>query len=205
MVKYNLRRAKTAIQLLVDVAHFNDYINTLKKNVARPRALPYTGEKEVLNELLIIGRQSMVALNNLIDVAAHKRNTPEEKKGSYQREFMAAKRKRDQAACKLEELLTGKKMDLDQRHKFLLKQYAVWNAEKEEYLSQHGELSWKERNEAIKVFWETQDEFLRDRTEEAMRIQERHAKNKQKRVVEVKPPRQTNMKEALRRAIDRRK
>ena len=205
MIKYNTTRARKAVQLLVDVAHFGDYVNTLRKNIQRPRALPYKDDKEVLNELLVIGRQDIDAFDNLVAVAQHKRSSPDAKKSEYQKEFMAQKRKRDIEACRLEQLLTGKRMSLDERHKFLVKQHAVWNEEKSSFLEQHGELSWKERNVATKIFWQAQDEYLAERIAEAQAAQDRHELNKRKRTVVVTPPKLTVMRAELRKALDKRK
>ena len=199
MVEYDLNRAKKAVQLLVDVSHFSDYVKTLKKNVERPRALPYKDDLEVLNELLIIGRQDVKALDNLIAIAQFKRSAPEEKKNEYQREFMAAKRKRDKAMCQLEEALTGRALSADKRRALLLKQYKRWNDEKDKHLSLCGDISWTERNAVIKDFWYAKDLEVAKAYKNA--VAEQAKKVTKKRVVIARPL----VREALIKAIDKRR
>jgi len=201
MIRYDLSRAKQAVQLLVDVSHFNDYVKTIKKNVARPRALPYKDDKEVINELLIIGRQDMKALDNLIAIAAFKRSAPEEKKNEYQREFMAAKRKRDKAMCLLEETLTGRKLTAEKRRMLLLKQYQRWNAEKEKHLSLCGDISWAEKNAITKDFWYSKDLEIAKAQSEAYAAQVKAASKK--KTAPVKVAKQSLVKSALIKAIDK--
>ena len=198
MIEYDVTRAKQAIQILVHVSHFDDYVKTLYKNVSRPRALPYKDELEVLNELLIIGRQNIKALENLVEVAAYKRPEPTDKKNEYQREFMAAKRSRDKALCLLEETITGKKLTLEKRRLLLLKQYQRWNAEKEKHLSLCGDISWAERNAVIKDFWYSKDLEIAKAQKEA--LAKKPTKNK---VVPIKTVKPTIVRSALLKAIDK--
>ena len=198
MIDYSLPRAKAAVQLLVEVSHFNDYVKTIKKNVARPRAFPYKDDKEVINELLVIGRQSLKALDNLIAIAEFKRSAPEDKKNEYQREFMAAKRKRDKALCNLEETITGKPLSADKRRALLLKQYQRWNKEKEAHLSLCGDISWTERNAVIKDFWYSKDLEI----EKAQKAAEAKVKPKPRTTAVLNKP---LTRQALIKAVDKRR
>lgn len=36
MLEYDVSRATKAVQLLVEVSHFNDYVKTLNRHVGRP-------------------------------------------------------------------------------------------------------------------------------------------------------------------------
>ena len=200
MIEYSLARAKAAVQLLVEVSHFNDYVNTLKKNVARPRAFPYKDDKEVINELLVVGRQSLKALDNLIAIAAFKRGEPSDKKNEYQREFMAAKRKRDKALCNLEETITGKTLSAEKRRMLLLKQYQRWNAEKEKHLSLCGDVSWTERNAVIKDFWYSKDLEIAKAQKAAETAQAKQIPKKRTAILN-KPL----VRQLLTKAIDKRK
>jgi hypothetical protein len=210
VVIYNLKKAKKAIEFLVEAAHYESYKVSMKKIIAKPRALPYRDDKEVLNELIVIGRQSMLAFNNLLEVVEHKRSTPEERKNEYQKEFMAAKRRRDSAFIKLCELEKGKRLGIDERHNLLVTQHKKWEHDKLEYIALHGDVSWKDRNVLINQFWETKDEELAQQIHEIEYIQKTHAANKLKKPIVVQPtkrraPAPTRMELALKNAVDKRK
>ena len=205
MIEYDVARARKAVQLLVYVSHFDDYVKTLKKHVAKPRAMPYKGDKEALNELLKIGRQDLGALDRLIEVAAFKRDDKNTKAVEYQRQFMAQKRQRDQKVIQFEEMMKGKKLSLEERRQLLLKQYAVWNKEREQFLGMHADASWKERNVLIRDFWKMKEDELNDLIKEAGKAQTTHQLHKNKRTVEVRPVRETTMRHAMKKALDKRK
>lgn len=156
MIQYDVARARQAVQFLVDSSYFHHHIKKLRNTVTKPRALPFKEDAEVLNELLVIGRQNVTAMENLISVAEFKRGG----KNDYQREYMAAKRKRDRKVLELEELMTGKKLSNEQRTRVIKRQYDVWNKEREQYLSKKGDLAWAEKNEAIRSFWDLKEREL---------------------------------------------
>lgn len=199
MVEYDLKRAKKAVQYLVDTTYFGHHLRKLRSSVAKPRALPFKDEAECLNELLRIGRQNLQAMENLIEVAQFKRDP----KHNYQKEFMAAKRQRDVKVIKLEELLQGKKLTLDERRKLLLKQYETWRKEKEQFLASKGDISWAEKNALTKEFWLTREQDIEQLIEEAQKAQEGFRKHK--RVVEVTPPKQTVMRQKMKEALTKAK
>lgn len=153
MIRYDKPRARQAVQFLVDSSYFHHHIKKLRNTVEKPRALPFKEDAEVLNELLVIGRQNVTAMENLIAVAEFKRGG----KNDYQREYMAAKRKRDRKVIELEELMGGKKLSNELRAKVLKRQYEVWNREREQYLMTKGEMTWLEKNEAIRSFWDRKE------------------------------------------------
>jgi hypothetical protein len=149
MITYDLQRAKQAVQYLVDSSYFHHHIKKLRNTVEKPRAMPFKDDAEALNELLVIGRQNQLAMENLIAVAEMKRGG----KNDYQREYMAAKRQRDRKVLQLEELMTGKPLDAATRKQILERQYVVWNKERDEFLKGKPDLPWVVRNEAIRSFW----------------------------------------------------
>lgn len=126
MVDYNLERARLAVQYLVDTPYFTHRVKGLRSALSKPRSLPFRDEAEVLNELLIIGRQNEQAMENLVAVAELKRDD----RSSYQRDFMRAKRQRERLFIKLKQLDIGRKLAPDERYQVLQKQYAVWEQEK---------------------------------------------------------------------------
>jgi Arc/MetJ family transcription regulator len=156
MLDYDLERARTAVQYLVTSPYFAQHIRKVVASVENEKAAPFTEDLEVLNELVIVGRQNRKALDNLVQVVHSKRSD----KADYQREFMAAKRKRDRKVVHLEEAVTGRALNLDERRELLLKQYVEWNAEREQLLSTLTSAEWDERNAALRDFWQRKEEAL---------------------------------------------
>lgn len=155
-MEYDLSRARRAVQYLVDSPYFHHHVKKLSTTVVKPRSMPFKDEAECLNELLAIGRQNEAAMRNLIEVAEAKRSD----KNDYQRQYMAAKRKRDRKVIELEELMTGKKLTIDERTALVQRQYAVWAKERTQYLAKHADRSWAELNEQKRIFWERKEHEL---------------------------------------------
>ena len=74
MIKFDVARARQAVQYLVDTNYFSHHLRKLRSTVEKPRALPFKGEAEVLNELLLIGRQNLDAMEKLVALAEFKRD-----------------------------------------------------------------------------------------------------------------------------------
>jgi len=163
MISYDLARARAAVQYLVESSYFHQHVLKLRSAAARPRTLPFKGEAEALNELLVIGRQNLQALENLIKVAEYKRDDRNE----YQRQYMAAKRKRDRKVVEFEERVTGKKLPAEARIQVLMRQYRIWNTERETLMASISKLPWAERNAKIKAFWDTKEREIDALIEEA--------------------------------------
>lgn len=174
MVTYNLARAREAVQYLVDSSYFHHHIKKLRNTIKKPRALPFKGESECLNELIVIGRQSAAALENLLKVAEFKRGD----RNDYQREYMAIKRKRDAKIVKFEETVTGRRLTLDERINAIRMQYVVWNKERDALMKRIQTLPWAERNQKIREFWQAKEIELDALVAEARPVRRR-------RVVEV--------------------
>jgi len=165
MIDYHLERARKAVQYLVDSSYFHHHVKKLRNTVGRPRSMPFKEDAEVLNELLVVGRQNLQAMENLIAVAEQKRGG----KTEYQREYMAAKRRRDRKVLQFEETTLGKTLSPAQRKKVLGRQYIVWNKERDQMLDAHQDQSWAARNEMIRGFWRQKEEELDALVEEAGR------------------------------------
>lgn len=163
MITYDVHRARRAVQYLVNSSYAHHHIKKLRNTVERPRSLPFKEAAEALNELLRIGRQNHQAMENLIAVAEYKRGG----KNDYQREYMAAKRKRDRKVWQLEELMTGKELSPAARKTVLERQYRVWNKERDKLLKSNEGKPWLERNEAIRNFWERKEQEIDALTQEA--------------------------------------
>jgi len=191
-MKYDQNRARQAVKYLVETPYFPHRVRGLRTEVKRPRALPYTDEAEVLNELLVIGRQNLQAMENLIAVAAYKRD---DDRNEYQRLYMAAQRKRFRMAVELEERRTGHKMGLDERTRFAHEVQALWLEERDAYVEsrtvqvkqQFGEYPTHEDKKAfIEVFWQNKAAELQAMLAETPRPD--HNLRKRRRVVQVTAP-----------------
>lgn len=194
MIQYDTARAKAAVQYLVDSSYFHHHIKKLRNTVDKPRAMPFKDDAEVLNELLVIGRQNVAAMENLIAVAEFKRGG----KNEYQREYMAAKRKRDRKVLDLEEAMTGSKLAAEAKLKVLRKQYVVWNKERDALMKSIANQSWTDRNNSIREFWDRKEAEVDALLAEAKRTGP--VKKKQAiRVVKAEP--KTGFGKALANAI----
>lgn len=195
MIAYDKSRAKAAVQFLVDSSYFRHHVTKLRNTVEKPRALPFKDEAEALNELLVIGRQNIQAMENLIAVADYKRSN----KNDYQREYMAAKRQRDRKVLQLEELMSGKPVKVEHRKAVLEHQYKVWNKERDALLKQNDSADWQTRNKLIKNFWDIKEAEIDALIEEAKR--NGPVRRGAKRVVVVRPEPKTPFAKALANAI----
>lgn len=156
MIDYDIDRARDAVQYLVSSPYFTQHIRKIVTNVESLTSTPFEDDLQILNELVVVGRQNRKAMDNLIEIVHNKRSD----KADYQREFMAAKRKRDRKVIHLEEAVTGRVLNLDERRKLLLKQYVKWNAEREQLISTLTSVEWEERNAALREFWQRKEEAL---------------------------------------------
>lgn len=192
-ITYDKTRAKTAVQFLVDSSYFRHHVTKLRNTVSKPRAMPFKDDAEMLNELLVVGRQNLQAMENLIAVAEYKRSN----KNDYQREYMAAKRQRDRKVLLLEELMAGKPVAPELRVKVIAQQYKVWNKERDAVVKANAERNWNERNQAIKQFWDAKEKEIDQLIEEA----KASGPVKRKRVVVVKQQPKTGFGEKLANAL----
>lgn len=58
-----------------------------------------------------------------------------------------------------------------ERTAVLLKQYEIWKKERAQFLHSKGDLSWEDRNAAIKDFWNSREAQIDQLTEEAQNAQ----------------------------------
>lgn len=195
MLNYNHDRLKQAVQYVVDSSYGHHHIKKLRSAVERPRSMPFSGDLECLNELLVVGRQSRAAFDNLIALAESKRNT----KNDYQREYMAAKRQRDRKVIRLEELMVGKTLASIERTAILKRQYAVWLKEKDAFIQSIEGASWAERNAKLKEFWDRKEREVDALIKEA----ESHGPIKRKYSVKVQPNPKTEFGKKLASVLDR--
>lgn len=165
-MNYDLERARQALEYLVKTSYFNQHLERIENLLTNERAQPFTDESELCNELVVIGRQNRLALQNLLDIAKSKRGN----KNDYQREFMAAKRKRDRKVIHLEQLITGRALTLDDRRLLLVKQYKIWDKQRTAFLAKIGPVEWEERNAKLKEFWAEREAEIDARATEATTV-----------------------------------
>lgn len=158
-ILYDSQRALKALQYLIDTPYFPHRVRALRNAVVKPRRMPFKDDAEVLNELLVIGRQSLQSLENLIAVAERKRGT----RNDYQREFMATKRRRERMAVRCEENRLSRKLTPNERYQYLAAITAKWNEERDMKVSKWAkkfssstgrEPTNLEKFEYIKTYWD---------------------------------------------------
>lgn len=181
----DFERVRDAVQFLVDTPYYHHYVRRVRSTAQRPRALPYRDKEEPLNELLRLGRINLQAMENLLAVAQYKRD--DNSRAAYQRKFMAAKRQRDRKVIELEQLLLGRKLSKDEQRQALLKQYDIWNRERDRMLSSLGTVPWEEENQHRADFWAAKEREIEALIEEAKAQPVVHRKPP-KRVVVVPAP-----------------
>lgn len=209
-MKYDLERARLAVEFLVNARYFPQHVRGLRAAIKKPRALPYKDDEEVLNELVVIGRQSEQAMENLIAVAKFKRK---DDRGEYQRKFMKEQRDRWRKVYRLEERVTGRKLGLDERDRLAKEAQAQWLEERDAYIQtrteqlriQHdAEPTHEDRLAFISQFWANKDAELDAMLAEPP-AQEHRIKRKKRVVVVQSTEDDTAMKAALKKLIDTKK
>lgn len=192
-VIFDMHRAKAAVRFLVESSYFHHHVKKLRTSVVKPRSMPFKDEAEPLNELLVVGRQNLQAMENLIAVAEMKRSN----KNDYQREYMAAKRRRERKVLQLEELMAGKPLTAVARAKALQYQTAVWTKERDDFLKKQPDMSWLARNEAVREFWQVKEAEL----DQLIEVAQERGPVKRKRVVKVAAAPKTGFGERLADAL----
>ncbi|TDN70475.1 hypothetical protein [Paraburkholderia sp. BL10I2N1] len=208
-MKYDLERARLAVEYLISTQYFPQRVKGLRHAVRKPRALPYSGEAEPLNELLVIGRQNEQAMENLISVAQYKRGA--QSRGEYQRRFMKQQRDRWAKAVQLEERLFGKKLSLDERNILTREVQATWMEERDAYIEMRAaqqkiqfgtDASFEDRHMFIDQFWDRKDKELDAMLNESP-AQSHHIRRKKRTVVVKENNKDGAMQQAFKKLIDR--
>lgn len=176
-------------------------IETIRDNWEERRVY-FGGDKECLNtmvQLCITDEDGYARVKNLID--EKRKLVPEAKRNDYQREFMRMLRQRVSKALRIECILEDRKhFTPDEKFERERKLRKSWADRKEQFLAEHGDLSWKERNELSRVFWESVDIELEQMLMEALEIRS-HRPVLKKRVVKVDRVPKTEFGDKLKTAI----
>lgn len=166
------------------------------------RRVYFGGDKECLNSMVQLCITDEDGYDRVCNLIAEKRKlVPEAKRNDYQRDFMRQLRARVAKAIKIECIVEGRKhFTPDEKRVREQKLKRVWADRKEQFFADQGDLSWKERNEQAKVFWEGIDIELEQMLQEAIEL-EGHQPVKKKRVVKVDREPKTEFGNKLKSAI----
>jgi hypothetical protein len=118
-------------------------------------------------------------------------------------DLMRQRRLRIKLAIKLEEIVTGQKLDAEARAAFGAAILADWVKQRELELAKYPAADWKERNEIVGRFWETIDRRLEDEYNKAVSVLET-PNHRVLRKVQVRKP-VGILGEKLTNALDKRK
>ena len=166
------------------------------------RRVYFGGDKECLNSMVQLCITDEDGYDRVLHLIAEKRKlVPEAKRNDYQREFMRQLRARVAKAIKIECMAEGRKhFTPDEKHEREKRLRKVWADRKEKFLAEHIDLSWKERNEVAKIFWEGIDIELEEMYQSAQEL-EGHHPVKKRRVVKVDRVPKTEFGSKLKSAI----
>lgn len=195
---------KEAVNFLIasrDYVALVKEIESIRENW-EDRRVYFGGDKESLNamvQLAITDEDGYYRVRHLID--EKRKLVPEAKRNDYQREFMRQLRARVAKAIKIECMAEGRKhFSPDEKREREQRLRRVWADRKEKFLAEQGDLSWKERNEVAKIFWEGIDIELEEMYQSATEL-EGHRPVKKKRVVKIDHAPKTEFGNKLKSAI----
>lgn len=200
-------RVVEGLKLLINAKDYNHRVKQIGDIIADWENTPmlFAGALEPLNALIDVGLASRDALDRVLELAASKRREiPAAKRVDYQRELMRAKRERLYRAVELEELVRGSKLKGDAKKKYMHDTHATWMSERNRFIANKGNLSWKERNAAANEYWRQVDERLENDLSEARAVLD-HKPVRRRRVVVVDRRRDTTMARAFARASSKKR
>lgn len=206
MIQYDVDRARDAVQFLVDDPFIARNLRKIRALAKRPRSVPFKGDAEPLNELLVIGRQSLQAMENLLAVAEFKRGN----RGDYQREFMAQQRARDRQIIRLEETLLGATLSLDERLALVRRERAKLMEARKVFVAEQLALyrekfredpSTQARSEIVQAYWDRVDAELAAAIVHAEAAANVHRKDKPRLHIVERPDPKTVMAAAFKKVM----
>lgn len=181
---------KTAVECLIKTTRYIEQKKYVIETVDgwSKRQIRFVGEDDPLNALVDLGLESTEALDNVFALIERKRRAiPRVKKIDYQRDYMRQRRKRIMLATRLEQIVSGKKMDADERAAFGVAVMAEWTKQREDELAKFPAADWKERNEIVAQFWETIDRRLEQEYNQAESVLDAPNHRKVRKVQVTKP------------------
>ena len=160
-----------AVNYLIQSDNYTRLINEITEIIEQwdMHPMAYDGNLKCLNAMIDVGLESRDAFERLVDLIERKRKSiPVIKRVDYQRNLMRERRARFAKALELHELRSGKKLkSAADRKKVTDKLRKKWADERATFISDQGELSWKERNVVSGKFWDALDATLDKELREA--------------------------------------
>jgi hypothetical protein len=153
-----LEAIKAALDLLINHHEYHKLRKDVEKLVDIENGV-FTGDLNVLNVLVYIGRENSNKLARLWEIADSKRRSNKGRKVAYQQAYMRARRSRETKAVKLEEALRGRAMTPDEKKTLRQQVHTIWMLRREDMLSGF-EGSGRDKNELVAAFWEEVDSSL---------------------------------------------
>lgn len=197
---------KTAVEYLIGCTKYIEARRSINEAVDlwAKRPMTFAGDLAVLNPLIDLGVASPEALANVFALVERKRRTaPSARKVDYQRDYMRQRRVRINKAVRLEEIVRGKRMTPEERKAYGIATLANWIKQRQEWLGQHSDASWKERNELAGQFWKKVDDQLDHDLSEAEKVLAAPGHRKVRRL-DVREPKGV-LGQKLKEALDKRR
>lgn len=120
----------------------------------------YSGRLSCLNALVDVGLAKPAAFDRLIKLVEESRqDIPAAKRAAYQSDLMQARRARIKKAVELYVKQKGP-LSVAARRKYTKDLQVRWAEARDKFITERGELTWKERNVVIGEFWAEIDATL---------------------------------------------
>ena len=151
-----------AVNFLIHSKECTARINEISEVIDRwdERPMIYTGHLTHLNALIDIGVEDREAFEKVVALINERRKLiPAMRRIDYQRDLMRERRARVAKAIELQELRHGP-MDTKAKRRLEKELGERWREAQQEFLKKKGRMTWEQRNEAKREFWQTVDRNL---------------------------------------------
>lgn len=160
----NMADARTveAVNLLIEAPNYAALVREITRIIETwdTHPMAYGGKLACLNALIDVGLHSRDAFERLVTLVEDKRKLlPQVRRVDYQRTLMQERRARMSKAVELHEARHGVLRGAARMAEMQAIQQR-WADARHTFLQSKGEMSWDQRNEAIKEFWATIDRNL---------------------------------------------
>lgn len=155
-------RVVDAVNFLIEAPNYAALINEMTKIIETwdTHPMAYGGRLACLNAMVDVGLHNREAFERLVKLVEDKRKLlPSVRRTDYQRDLMRERRARMAKALELHELQFGTVRGAA-RMQATQDIQTRWSRARSQFLAAKGEMSWLERNEATREFWESIDRNL---------------------------------------------
>lgn len=169
------QRVVEAVNHLISAANYAVLANEMTRIIETWDTSPmvYGGENACLNAMIDVGLRDRGAFERLLKLVEERRKLlPGVKRVDYQRQLMRERRARETKAMELQEHLHGPIRGA-QRMVCLEDLRKRWAEARDKYVASKGDLSWKERNAAVREFWDRVDAALDMNIRDARKVKAR--------------------------------